>query len=140
MTVKRLHLQEEKPACSLASCGDPESQLYQPGLEELVTGCLEEAFWHMDSSALAARSEWTITGGSTALVALFICDRIFVANAGDSRAVVFRSKEEYRVRLVRYLHTSHCCLQTSPLVETRLSYFFSPSLMLVVSTPYESCI
>ena len=38
-----------------------------------------------------------VSGGSTALVALFICDRLFVANTGDSRAVVYRSENQYMV-------------------------------------------
>ena len=38
-----------------------------------------------------------VSGGSTALVAIFICDRLFVANAGDSRAVVYKSENQYAV-------------------------------------------
>ena len=38
-----------------------------------------------------------VSGGSTALVAIFICDRLFVANAGDSRAVVYKSGNQYAV-------------------------------------------
>ena len=38
-----------------------------------------------------------VSGGSTALVALFICDRVFVANAGDSRAVVYRHENQFTV-------------------------------------------
>ena len=93
---------------------------WEPDLEELITGCLESAFWMMDKAALASRKEWKViilkyawsptifsklsgafstkvSGGSTALVAIFICDRLFVANAGDSRAVVYKSENQYAV-------------------------------------------
>ena len=64
---------------------------HEPSLEELIRGALESAFWVMDSIILNDKMEFRITGGTTCLVSLFICDRIFVANAGDSRAVLYRS-------------------------------------------------
>ena len=63
---------------------------HEPSLEELISGALESAFWVMDSVILNDKMEFKITGGTTCLVSLFICDRIFVANAGDSRAVLYR--------------------------------------------------
>ena len=90
---------EPKETLSLSSMDFDElrNQTFEPSLEALVKGCLETAFWVMDRAALAARREWKVAGGATALIALFICDRVFVANAGDSRAVVYRSMEEYTV-------------------------------------------
>ena len=63
-----------------------------------------------------------VSGGSTALVALFICDRVFVANAGDSRAVVYKHENQFTVtdtlqlilkRRVMLFRLA-LCLQTSP--------------------------
>ena len=113
------------PSCaqSGAASGDNLSQLsldyeelmqqpHEPSVLDLVAGALESAFWVMDSVILNDKLEYKITGGwrhllctssdpapaggSTCLVALFICDRIFVANAGDSRAVLFRFFEKPR--------------------------------------------
>ena len=33
---------------------------WDPDLEELITGCLESAFWMMDKAALASRKEWKV--------------------------------------------------------------------------------
>ena len=63
---------------------------YEPTIEELISGALESAVWVMDSVILNDKMDFKITGGTTCLIALFICDRIFVANAGDSRAVLYR--------------------------------------------------
>ena len=87
------------------------SYTWEANLEELITGCLESAFWMMDKAALASRREWKVgarnpprkcsftqvSGGSTALVALFICDRLFIANTGDSRAVIYKRENQYMV-------------------------------------------
>ena len=91
------------PSCaqSGAASGDNLSQLsldyeelmqqpHEPSVLDLVAGALESAFWVMDSVILNDKMEFKITGGTTCLVSLFICDRIFVANAGDSRAVLYR--------------------------------------------------
>ena len=36
------------------------SYTWEPNLEELITGCLESAFWMMDKAALASRKEWKV--------------------------------------------------------------------------------
>ena len=66
-------------------------QPFEPSLEELISGALESSLWVMDSIICADRNDFLITGGTTCLVSLFICDRVFVANAGDSRAVLYRA-------------------------------------------------
>ena len=48
--------------------------------------------------AQKSRSKWRLTGGSTALLALFLCDRVWVANLGDCRAVLYRGAEGYAAR------------------------------------------
>ncbi|KAK2721634.1 protein phosphatase 1H-like isoform X1 [Artemia franciscana] len=57
------------------------------GFQSLVVGALEAAFWEMDKLIEEDRFRYKITGGCTALVALFILGKLFVANAGDCRAV-----------------------------------------------------
>ncbi|CAG0886228.1 unnamed protein product [Cyprideis torosa] len=60
-------------------------------IDSLITGALESAFWEMDESISRDRRKFKITGGCTALVALFICGKLYIANAGDSRAVIVRN-------------------------------------------------
>ncbi|KAG1686078.1 Protein phosphatase 1H [Nymphon striatum] len=59
--------------------------------ESLVIGALEAAFVEMDDIIAADRFKYKITGGCTSLVALFIFGKLFVANAGDSRAVLCKN-------------------------------------------------
>lgn len=54
----------------------------------LVIGSLEEAFVEMDEQIRAERNTFLIKGGCTAMVALFIQNKLYVANAGDCRAVL----------------------------------------------------
>ena len=60
-------------------------------------------FYTRESNNIFRKSQFSgafstkVSGGSTALVAIFICDRLFVANAGDSRAVVYKSENQYAV-------------------------------------------
>ena len=70
-------------------------QPFEPSLEELISGALESSLWVMDSVIFKDRADFRITGGSTCLISLFICDRIFVANAGDSRAVLYRAATDF---------------------------------------------
>lgn len=56
--------------------------------ELLVSGSLEEAFVEMDEQIRAERSTFLIKGGCTAIVALFLQNKLYIANAGDCRAVL----------------------------------------------------
>lgn len=56
--------------------------------DELVIGALESAFFNMDALIAQDREWYRDAGGCTALVSLFIYGKMFVANAGDSRAVL----------------------------------------------------
>ncbi|XP_071442574.1 protein phosphatase 1H [Hetaerina americana] len=56
--------------------------------ESLITGALEASFWEMDQMIAEDRCKYVLKGGCTALVALFILGKLYVANAGDSRAVL----------------------------------------------------
>lgn len=56
--------------------------------DSLVTGALEEAFAEMDDQIRRERETYRIKGGCTAIVALFLQSKIYVANAGDCRAIL----------------------------------------------------
>ena len=56
--------------------------------ELLVMGALEESFVEMDEQIRAERSTFLIKGGCTAIVALFLQNKLYIANAGDCRAVL----------------------------------------------------
>ncbi|XP_071960834.1 protein phosphatase 1H-like isoform X2 [Antedon mediterranea] len=62
-------------------------------IDSLIIGALESSFHEMDEQILAEKRLYHISGGCTALVALFILGKLYVANAGDSRAVICRNKE-----------------------------------------------
>lgn len=56
--------------------------------DELIIGALEAAFLDMDALLAEDRNKYRNAGGCTALVALFISGKMFVSNAGDSRAIL----------------------------------------------------
>lgn len=60
--------------------------------DELIIGALESAFIHMDSLIAQDRDRYRDAGGCTACVSLFINGKMYVANAGDSRAVLCQRK------------------------------------------------
>ncbi|XP_058063530.1 protein phosphatase 1H [Anopheles bellator] len=59
---------------------------------ELIVGALETAFQDMDKILEEDRTSYRIGSGCTSLVALFILGKLYVANAGDSRAVLCKRK------------------------------------------------
>ncbi|XP_050067915.1 protein phosphatase 1H [Anopheles maculipalpis] len=65
--------------------------------EELIVGALEAAFADMDAVLAEDRDKYRNAGGCTALVALFILGKLFVANAGDSRGVLCKRVKRRRV-------------------------------------------
>ncbi len=60
--------------------------------ELLVSGSLEEAFVEMDEQIRAERSTFLIKGGCTAIAALFLQNKLYIANAGDCRALLILNK------------------------------------------------
>ncbi|XP_069693404.1 protein phosphatase 1H [Periplaneta americana] len=60
--------------------------------DSLIMGALESAFWDMDHLIGEDKQKYKIKGGCTALVALFILGKLYIANAGDSRAVLCKSR------------------------------------------------
>ena len=60
-------------------------------VESLVIGALESAFWEMDQSIGEDKKRYKMLGGCTVIISLFILGKLYVANAGDSRACLCRS-------------------------------------------------
>ncbi|XP_077151032.1 protein phosphatase 1J [Ranitomeya variabilis] len=58
--------------------------------ESLVVGALENAFKQMDEQIERERTSHSIDGGCCALVTIYLMGKLYVANAGDSRAIIVR--------------------------------------------------
>lgn len=61
--------------------------------DTLIIGALESAFSDMDNVIAENRNRYYPAGGCTVLVAVFMLGRLYVANAGDSRAVLCTNGE-----------------------------------------------
>ncbi|CAH0561949.1 unnamed protein product [Brassicogethes aeneus] len=61
--------------------------------DSLLMGALESAFNEMDQLIAEDRNKYQAAGGCTALVALFILGKLYLANAGDSRAIICKNEE-----------------------------------------------
>lgn len=59
--------------------------------DSLITGALESAFLDMDSMIAKDKLNYKMPGGCTAIVSLFILGKLYVCNAGDSRAIVYKN-------------------------------------------------
>ncbi|XP_071082129.1 protein phosphatase 1H-like [Haliotis cracherodii] len=87
------HLQEKLTEVreSLLELGEGEmvTSLY-PAItaDSLIIGAMEAAFCSLDEQMARERTTYAIRGGCTALVAMFLLDNLYVANAGDCRAIL----------------------------------------------------
>ncbi|XP_051911294.1 protein phosphatase 1H-like [Hippocampus zosterae] len=61
--------------------------------ESLVVGAVENAFKEMDAQIEREKQGYNITGGCTALAAVYMLGKLYVGNAGDSRAIIIRNNE-----------------------------------------------
>ncbi|XP_077191037.1 protein phosphatase 1J isoform X2 [Paroedura picta] len=61
--------------------------------ESLVVGAIENAFKEMDKQIEQERVTRHVSGGCCALAAVYLLGKFYVANAGDSRAIVIRNGE-----------------------------------------------
>lgn len=66
-------------------------------VDSLITGALESAFWEMDALIEHDKNNYKMPGGCTALVSLFILGKLYVCNAGDSRAIVCKNRQVIRM-------------------------------------------
>lgn len=73
--------------------------LFRPPPEKIVTvdnliiGALESAFWDMDHLIASDKRLYKMPGGCTAIVSLFILGKLYVANAGDSRCIMYKNSK-----------------------------------------------
>ncbi|XP_029010671.1 protein phosphatase 1H [Betta splendens] len=58
--------------------------------ESLVVGAIENAFKDMDVQIEREKAAYNISGGCTAMVVLYLLGKLYVGNAGDSRAIIVR--------------------------------------------------
>ncbi|KAK3797976.1 hypothetical protein RRG08_008448 [Elysia crispata] len=78
------------PRESTASCfDDSKSKYININIDILVTGALESAFCDFDEHIAREKNMFNITGGCAAIVVLVMMDRVYVAHAGDCRAVAY---------------------------------------------------
>uniref|UniRef100_A0A3B5M8N5 PPM-type phosphatase domain-containing protein n=1 Tax=Xiphophorus couchianus TaxID=32473 RepID=A0A3B5M8N5_9TELE len=61
--------------------------------ESLVIGAIENAFKEMDAQLEREKQVYSISGGCTALTVVYLLGKLYVGNAGDSRAIIIRSNE-----------------------------------------------
>ncbi|XP_033822000.1 protein phosphatase 1H [Periophthalmus magnuspinnatus] len=62
-------------------------------LESLIMGVIETAFKQMDDLIEKEKASYAISGGCCALAAIHLMGKLYVANAGDSRAIIIRNNE-----------------------------------------------
>ncbi|XP_015421617.1 PREDICTED: protein phosphatase 1H, partial [Myotis davidii] len=83
-------------AAAIAGGGTPPTRFFTEKKiphECLVVGALESAFKEMDLQIERERSSYNISGGCTALIVICLLGKLYVANAGDSRAIIVRNGE-----------------------------------------------
>lgn len=62
-------------------------------VESLVMGIIEITFREMDDMIEKEKESYSISGGCCALIAIHLLGKLYVANAGDSRAIIVRNNE-----------------------------------------------
>jgi serine/threonine protein phosphatase PrpC len=72
-------------------------------VNDTAADCLKEAFLNIQRRIVSE----SVGGGSTGIVAFTTHDRVFIANAGDSRAIVGRVLDGARTGPVHRLSTDH---------------------------------
>uniref|UniRef100_A0A0B7BBD5 PPM-type phosphatase domain-containing protein n=2 Tax=Arion vulgaris TaxID=1028688 RepID=A0A0B7BBD5_9EUPU len=65
--------------------------------DSLIRGALEAAFVCFDEQIARERQSINISGGCAAIAALVMLDKLYVAHAGDCRAVVFYGNETFEI-------------------------------------------
>uniref|UniRef100_A0A4W4HTQ7 PPM-type phosphatase domain-containing protein n=1 Tax=Electrophorus electricus TaxID=8005 RepID=A0A4W4HTQ7_ELEEL len=92
--------EQKKGACLDAEdpegSGDPIARFHMEkvvSLEGLVMGIIENAYKQMDDLIEKEKASYSISGGCCALTAVHLMGKLYVANAGDSRAIIVRNNE-----------------------------------------------
>ncbi|XP_076975988.1 protein phosphatase 1J isoform X4 [Tamandua tetradactyla] len=73
--------------------GEPSRGQKEVTHESLVVGAIENAFQLMDEQMAQERHGHQVEGGCCALVVIYLLGKVYVANAGDSRAIIVRNGE-----------------------------------------------
>lgn len=90
--VKTLNSKEKRKVCTVDRSIEIEiMKKSNITVDSLVIGALESAFWQMDGLIGRDKFIHKMPGGCTAVVSLFILGKLYVCNAGDSRAIVCRN-------------------------------------------------
>ncbi|CAG5126725.1 unnamed protein product [Candidula unifasciata] len=66
-------------------------------IDSLIRGALEAAFLSFDEQIARERLSINISGGCAAIVALVLLNKLYVAHAGDCRAVIFFGNETIEI-------------------------------------------
>uniref|UniRef100_UPI00358FE771 protein phosphatase 1H-like n=1 Tax=Myxine glutinosa TaxID=7769 RepID=UPI00358FE771 len=61
--------------------------------DALVIGAIENAFREMDQHIERDKTKFHVPGGCTSLFAMYVLGKLYIANAGDSRAIIIRGGE-----------------------------------------------
>ncbi|KAM7054831.1 protein phosphatase 1J isoform 3-T3 [Molossus nigricans] len=72
---------------------EPSSGQKEVTHDSLVVGAIENAFQLMDEQMARERHGHQVEGGCCALVVVYLLGKVYVANAGDSRAIIVRNGE-----------------------------------------------
>ncbi|CRK91236.1 CLUMA_CG004918, isoform A [Clunio marinus] len=94
--------------------------------DELIVGALESAFHDMDAMLAEDRSKYRNAGGCTSVVTLFILGKMYVANAGDSRAILAQKLSKEVIKK-----------QTDKIYLNGSSDNESPNAYQVIATPFS---
>ncbi|GAB1597884.1 protein phosphatase 1H isoform X1 [Argonauta hians] len=97
MASQNLHIYLMKHLTKLLDLGLLSKKLYSSyhniAINDLIIGALETSFFEMDDYVFRERHLCPNTGGCTALVSVLLEDKLYVAQAGDSRAVIIRKND-----------------------------------------------
>lgn len=71
---------------------DSQSNSKSISIHSLVIGALEQAFISMDQQIEQDKQTYSVLGGCAVIVALFLLGKLYIANAGDCRAIYCNKK------------------------------------------------
>ncbi|XP_014790509.1 protein phosphatase 1H isoform X1 [Octopus bimaculoides] len=97
MASQNLHIYLMKHLTKLLDLGmlskKVHSSYHNITINDLIIGALETTFFEMDDLIYQERHLCPNAGGCTALVSVLLDDKLYVAQAGDSRAVIIRKND-----------------------------------------------